>query len=105
MIVYKNGNIEIDGDIEIDGGAFIQGDAIINNGATIFGYTNSIGDMFIDGNALITVNTAIGGDLDLAGNAALNDGQLRLRGIGDPNHYLTYLGVLLMDRSLMVIKR
>ena len=86
MIVYKNGNIEIDGDIEIDGGAAIQGDA------TIFGYTNFIGDMFIDGNALITSNTAIGGDLDLAGNAALNDGQLRLRGIGDPNHYIAYHG-------------
>ena len=46
----------------------------------------------MNGDAYIAGGAYIYGGTEILGNAALNDGQLRLRGIGDPNHYLTYLG-------------
>ena len=62
--------------------------------------TANDGDWTISGNNLysaVSGNVGIGNPspiarLDIAGNAALNDNQLRLRGGNDGNHFLSYIG-------------
>ena len=37
-------------------------------------------------------NSYLGGSTTIDGSLGMNDNQIRLRGLADPNHYLTYLG-------------
>ena len=129
-VMFENSITDFMGDVNMgdvfDGGTtrFRGGDVMFQNSMTDFmGDVNVMGDVDFDGfmtrfRVMFSITDFMGdvnvmGDVDFDGirvefrspEMGLNDNQLRLRGASDPNHYLTYLGVLLMDRSLMVMQR
>ena len=64
----------------------INNDVMIDNNATI------LGNATIYGNASFSGAVDIFGNANILGNLGLPDTEIRLRGLGDGNHYLKYLG-------------